>query len=67
MEQAKGVLAARSNITLNQAFEVLRRHARQHRILLSKVAWDVIDTGFTPAIAPARPQTDTSDAADTEQ
>ncbi|MGW5731861.1 MULTISPECIES: ANTAR domain-containing protein [Streptomyces] len=55
IEQAKGVLAARSNITLNQAFESLRRHARNHRILLSEVARDVIDTGFTPATVPGRP------------
>ncbi|MFD9819836.1 ANTAR domain-containing response regulator [Streptomyces violascens] len=58
IEQAKGVLAARSNITLNQAFDALRSHARNRRILLSKVARDVIDAGFTPALP--RPQTETS-------
>ncbi|MFC8130392.1 ANTAR domain-containing protein [Streptomyces sp. NPDC057302] len=63
IEQAKGILAARSNVTLNQAFEALRRHARHHRILLSNVAREVIESGLTPATAPARPRTD---AAETE-
>ncbi|WP_320780186.1 ANTAR domain-containing protein [Streptomyces sp. CRN 30] len=57
IEQAKGLLAARSNISLNHAFDALRRHARHHQILLSKVARDVIDTEFTPAIPPDRPRT----------
>lgn len=57
MEQAKGLLAARQNITLNHAFDALRHHARDHRILLSTVARDVIDSEFTPAIPPARPRT----------
>ncbi|MEU3465798.1 ANTAR domain-containing protein [Streptomyces sp. NPDC006733] len=61
IEQAKGLLAARSNITLNQAFEALRRHARQHQILLSTVAHDVIDSGLTPAVAPARAQGNSAD------
>ncbi|MFD9497362.1 ANTAR domain-containing protein [Streptomyces sp. NPDC060005] len=54
IEQAKGILAARLDITLNQAFEDLRHHARHHQMLLSHVAHAVIDTGFTPAAAPAR-------------
>jgi len=63
IEQAKGILAARHNIPLNRAFDSLRRHARSNRILLSKVAQDVIDTGSltAPAPAPARPRTDTAD------
>ncbi|MGW0903191.1 ANTAR domain-containing protein [Streptomyces sp. NPDC002853] len=66
IEQAKGVLAARSNVTLNQAFDVLRRYARQHRILLSRVARDVIESGLTPAISSARTQADPADRADSE-
>ncbi|MFE9685207.1 ANTAR domain-containing protein [Streptomyces sp. NPDC006285] len=54
IEQAKGILAARHKITLNHAFDSLRRHARHHRILLSKVARDVIDdTDALSAPAPA--------------
>ncbi|WP_413759324.1 ANTAR domain-containing protein [Streptomyces sp. MMBL 11-3] len=52
IEQAKGLLAARSNTTLNDAFEAMRRHARQHRILLSAVAREVIDTGAVPGGRP---------------
>ncbi|MFD3572284.1 ANTAR domain-containing protein [Streptomyces sp. NPDC058644] len=62
IEQAKGVLAARSNTTLNQAFDALRQHARRHRILLSIVAREVIESGLTPVIAPARSQTDKADS-----
>ncbi|GAA2313514.1 ANTAR domain-containing protein [Streptomyces kunmingensis] len=61
IEQAKGVLAARSNITLNTAFEALRHHARHHRIMLSDVAQDVIHNGLTPAPAPARSQAAAAD------
>ncbi|MCX4237017.1 ANTAR domain-containing protein [Streptomyces ortus] len=45
IEQAKGLLAARRNVSLNQAFETMRSHARRHRLLLSNVARDIIDTG----------------------
>ncbi|MGW6318142.1 ANTAR domain-containing protein [Streptomyces sp. NPDC055099] len=61
IEQAKGLLAARQNITLNHAFDALRHHARDHRMLLSNVARDVIDRDFTPAIPPARPRVHPSD------
>lgn len=54
IEQAKGLLAARQNITLNDAFDALRRHARDHRILLSNVARDVIDADLPPSIPSAR-------------
>ncbi|MGW7079143.1 ANTAR domain-containing protein [Streptomyces sp. NPDC054866] len=62
IEQAKGVLAVRSNTTLNQAFDALRQHARRNRILLSSVARDVIEAGLTPVTGPARPQTDKADS-----
>ncbi|MEV6756617.1 ANTAR domain-containing protein [Streptomyces sp. NPDC051214] len=61
IEQAKGLLAARENITLNHAFDALRHHARDHRVLLSNVARDVIDREFTPSIPPARPRAHPSD------
>lgn len=48
IEQAKGILAARHDITLNQAFDSLRHQARSHRILLSRVAQGVIDTECAP-------------------
>ncbi|MEU6033636.1 GAF and ANTAR domain-containing protein [Streptomyces tauricus] len=52
IEQAKGILAARRNIGLNHAFDSLRHHARDHRMQLSQVARDVIDTGLTPTSTP---------------
>ncbi|MFF1375118.1 ANTAR domain-containing protein [Streptomyces sp. NPDC058308] len=56
IEQAKGILAARRNIPLNQAFGAMRRYARHHRTLLSQVALDVIDAGLLPDVPPARPE-----------
>jgi GAF domain-containing protein len=42
IEQAKGVLAERSNMTMERAFEVLRRHARNHNVKLTDVALAVV-------------------------
>ncbi|MEV7143897.1 GAF and ANTAR domain-containing protein [Streptomyces tauricus] len=61
IEQAKGILAARHSISLNQAFNAMRHHARHHRILLSTIAQDVIDHGFTPGPAPSQAHNKTSD------
>jgi len=41
IEQAKGVLAERRSITLDEAFEVLRTHARTNNLRLSDLARDV--------------------------
>ncbi|MFD5089903.1 ANTAR domain-containing protein [Amycolatopsis thailandensis] len=50
IEQAKGILAARSNTTVEHAFEVMRGHARHHRRRLSEIAHHVVDTrGALPA------------------
>ncbi|MFI7386384.1 ANTAR domain-containing protein [Streptomyces sp. NPDC049813] len=62
IEQAKGVLAVRSDITLNEAFNLMRRRARHHRLLLNEVARDVIENGLTPA-EPAAPQGGPAEAA----
>jgi GAF domain-containing protein len=45
VEQAKGALAARANITLNEAFDRIRRHARHHHLTLASVAMEVVDGG----------------------
>ncbi|MFD6073032.1 ANTAR domain-containing protein [Amycolatopsis lurida] len=47
IEQAKGILAARSNTSVDQAFEMMRGHARRHRRRISEVAHHVIDTSGT--------------------
>ena len=43
IEQAKGVLAERCGVSVDEAFGLLRRHARDHNLLLSDVAEHVID------------------------
>jgi hypothetical protein len=62
LEQAKGVLAARSNTTLSSAFGAIRSHAGSHRLRLSEVAHDIINTDLTPEFLPTRPP-DTRPAA----
>lgn len=48
IEQAKGVLAAERKIDVDQAFELLRRHARRHNADLRSVADAVINLGLRP-------------------
>ncbi|MEV8318026.1 ANTAR domain-containing protein [Streptomyces sp. NPDC059900] len=48
IEQAKGYFAARRGISPAEAFEVLRRFARHHRLRLAAVAREVIATGDLP-------------------
>jgi AmiR/NasT family two-component response regulator len=59
IEQAKGILAERRHINLNQAFTLMRTHARNHNRLLSHVAQAIINQNPDtpdPAIPPTRPQ-----------
>ncbi|MEU4206151.1 ANTAR domain-containing protein [Streptomyces sp. NPDC039022] len=58
IEQAKGILAARRNTTLNHAFNAIRHHARTHQVLLTTVARNVIDHGLLPS--PGGQHTDTA-------
>jgi GAF domain-containing protein len=48
IEQAKGVLAARNGLTMDAAFDALRRHARDHNLKLTSVAHDVVNAGLDP-------------------
>ncbi|MFJ9116158.1 GAF and ANTAR domain-containing protein [Streptomyces sp. NPDC102394] len=43
IEQAKGTLAASLSISVDEAFQLLRSHARSHRRRLTDVAQDVVD------------------------
>jgi GAF domain-containing protein len=43
IEQAKGILAERTKVDVDEAFSLLRRYARNHNRPLSDVARDVID------------------------
>ncbi len=47
IEQAKGMIAAREAITIDQAFARLRQHARQHSAVLHEVARAVIELGLS--------------------
>ena len=48
IEQAKGVLAAERGISIDEAFQRLRRHARNHRAPLRTVAEAVVHLGLRP-------------------
>jgi hypothetical protein len=48
IEQAKGILAAERQITVDAAFEVLRRHARSHSATLRSVAEAVVSLDMRP-------------------
>lgn len=48
IEQAKGILAAERGISVDDAFELLRRHARNFRTSLRSVAEAVVKLGLRP-------------------
>ena len=48
IEQAKGILAARHEIDVQTAFDVLRRGARSHQLKLRDLAQRVISEPATP-------------------
>jgi transcriptional regulator with GAF, ATPase, and Fis domain len=54
IEQAKGIIAEREGLNMEQAFSTLRSHARHHNLRLLDVAGDVID-GTLAASALDRP------------
>jgi transcriptional regulator with GAF, ATPase, and Fis domain len=64
IEQAKGIVAERNQITVDQAFELIRRFTRDHNRLLSDTARQVIDGTIAPeqlsrtTARAARPPTD---------
>jgi ANTAR domain/PAS fold len=47
IEQAKGVIAAREGISIDQAFDRLRRHARRHNANIHEVARAVVELGLS--------------------
>jgi GAF domain-containing protein len=52
IEQAKGALAAEGRISVDEAFDILRDHARTHGATLRAVASAVVDLGLRPAGGP---------------
>ena len=61
IEQAKGVLAERRAITVDQAFTVLRAHARDHNLHLSDLARQIADGTSTAAELLSGPPTADAD------
>jgi transcriptional regulator with GAF, ATPase, and Fis domain len=47
IEQAKGVLSERLGVSVDEAFVLLRDHARRHNLKLSDLARDVAEGSFT--------------------
>ena len=52
IEQAKGVLAERYALNVDEAFALLRRSARNHRMRLHALAAAVVSSPETPAEIP---------------
>jgi GAF domain-containing protein len=50
IEQAKGILAERNNLTRDEAFDALRRYARNHNMKLTDVATSVVTAGLDPTL-----------------
>lgn len=55
IEQAKGVLAERSKVGMEEAFTLLRRYARDHHLRLSNVAQDVTEGTLAASAIADRP------------
>jgi GAF domain-containing protein len=55
LEQAKGMVAERLNLDMEQSFATLRNHARNHNLRLSDVAQSVIDSSLTASELDAAP------------
>jgi GAF domain-containing protein len=49
IEQAKGMIAERGHVAVDQAFDRLRRHARNHNLRLADVACDTVSGAIDPA------------------
>ena len=49
IEQAKGMVAERANLSMEASFAVLRNHARSHNLRLADAAQQVVDLTLPPA------------------
>ncbi len=54
IEQAKGFLAHRRAISVTEAFTLMRRHARNHRMRLTELAQQVLDDTADPTLLGSR-------------
>ncbi|WP_328936904.1 GAF and ANTAR domain-containing protein [Streptomyces tauricus] len=53
IEQAKGILAERQSLSLDETFDVMRAYARPRHLRLTELAKQIIDNTFDGDIAPA--------------
>jgi GAF domain-containing protein len=56
IEQAKGMVAERENLNMEEAFSALRHHARNHNLRLVDVAEAVIDGSLPPSALDRAPR-----------
>jgi GAF domain-containing protein len=56
IEQAKGVLAERNRVSMEEAFDALRRHARNNNLKLTDVALAVVRGDVDPGTVTAAPK-----------
>lgn len=63
IEQAKGMVAERQSLDMEQAFARLRHHARNHNLRLVDVAADVIDGNLAASALDSSPDAQRSDAS----
>ena len=55
IEQARGVLAERNGMSMQEAFDSLRLYSRDHNIKLTNLAVAVVHQNFNPAFRSGRP------------
>ena len=55
IEQARGVLAERNGMSMEEAFDSLRLYSRDHNIKLTNLAVAVVHQNFNPAFRSGRP------------
>jgi GAF domain-containing protein len=67
IEQAKGVIAQRTGFTVDEAFQLLRRHARSRHLALTDLAIDIANGRIDPGIVSLDQAIGLSDTAGTER
>jgi GAF domain-containing protein len=60
IEQAKGIVAERNQVTVDEAFALLRNYSRAHNMLLSQTAREIIDGSLGAAALTVQPEVEPS-------
>ncbi|MDQ1383834.1 MAG: hypothetical protein QOG65_1213 [Actinomycetota bacterium] len=56
IEQAKGIVAERNQVTVDEAFTLLRNYSRAHNVLLSQTAREIINGNLGASVLTAQPE-----------